>query len=204
VLDQLLDPDRSRSGLWPEFVLFDCHACHHAMSDLRWAPRSTAGLGPGAPRLNDSSFLMLSHALAGADPGASRSLRDGLRRLHLALSAGGGDASRAARSLRDLVDQAIDRLAAWDVQPADALAIAKSLVGDGTRGEFRDYASAEQSVMALQSLATTLNDMGALDDARLAAVQKNLEAALEATDRDERYRPDSLGKLLQNVASQLR
>ena len=25
----LTDPARMRTGVWPEFVLFDCHACHH-------------------------------------------------------------------------------------------------------------------------------------------------------------------------------
>ena len=38
VLDLLLDPKRSRDGLFPELVVFDCHACHHAMSDRRWTP----------------------------------------------------------------------------------------------------------------------------------------------------------------------
>ena len=35
----LADPKRSHDGLFPELVLFDCHACHHPMSDKRWTPR---------------------------------------------------------------------------------------------------------------------------------------------------------------------
>src|SRR5687768_1324555 len=57
VLELLLDPKRSRDGLFPELVVFDCHACHHAMSDLRWTPRT--GTSPGRIRLNDGHFLML-------------------------------------------------------------------------------------------------------------------------------------------------
>jgi hypothetical protein len=56
-LDLLLDPRRSRDGLFPELVIFDCHACHHPMSDLRWTPRTHPS--PGRIRLNDSAFLML-------------------------------------------------------------------------------------------------------------------------------------------------
>ena len=63
VLDVLLDPQLSKEGIWPEFVLFDCHACHHAMSEERWRPRPSVALGPGLARLNDSSFLMLRHAM---------------------------------------------------------------------------------------------------------------------------------------------
>ena len=33
------DPNTGTSGLFPELVFFDCHACHHPMSDLRWNPR---------------------------------------------------------------------------------------------------------------------------------------------------------------------
>ena len=58
MMDVLVDPKRGRDGLFPELVLFDCYACHHPMSDKRWAPR-IAGLGPGTVRLNDSSMLMV-------------------------------------------------------------------------------------------------------------------------------------------------
>ena len=58
MMDVLTDPKRGRDGLFPELVLFDCHACHHPMSDKRWMPR-VPGLGPGAVRLNDSNMLMV-------------------------------------------------------------------------------------------------------------------------------------------------
>src|SRR4030095_14043846 len=58
MMDVLTDPKRGRDGLFPELVLFDCHACHHPMSDRRWTPR-TPGLGPGVVRLNDSNMLMV-------------------------------------------------------------------------------------------------------------------------------------------------
>jgi hypothetical protein len=38
-LDVVLDPKRGRDGLFPELVVFDCHACHHPMSETRWKPR---------------------------------------------------------------------------------------------------------------------------------------------------------------------
>ena len=45
LIDVLLDPKRSRDGLFPELVVFDCHACHHPMSDVRWTPRPGTARG---------------------------------------------------------------------------------------------------------------------------------------------------------------
>jgi hypothetical protein len=204
VLDALLDPKRARQGVWPELVLYDCHACHHPMSDRRWAPRGTTGLPAGVARLNDSSFLMLSHALAGLDPAAARELRAGMRRLHAALSLGSESPERVAGGLRDRVSALVPRLAAWEPAADDVRRITASLLADGIAGEYRDYASAEQAMMALQSLATTLHDQGALDDARLASVRGELDRFFEATRDDERYRPGALPPVLQRLREHLR
>jgi hypothetical protein len=57
MMDVLTDPKRGRDGLFPELVLFDCHACHHPMSDRRWTPGRQPGAG--VVRLNDSNMLMV-------------------------------------------------------------------------------------------------------------------------------------------------
>ena len=53
MMDVLADPKRGRDGLFPELVLFDCHACHKPMGGKKWGPRQGTGLGPGVVRLND-------------------------------------------------------------------------------------------------------------------------------------------------------
>ena len=65
----LADPKRSHDGLFPELVLFDCHACHHPMSDKRWSPRVP---GPRTGRRAHQRFV-------DAD-GAGRSPRSSTRR----------------------------------------------------------------------------------------------------------------------------
>jgi hypothetical protein len=93
ILDAMLDPNRNKLGLFPELVLYDCHACHHPVDNLRrWAPRKSTGLGPGVARLNDVGFLMLIQSLALLDPPAATQLRKDLRALHQAASEGRGDA----------------------------------------------------------------------------------------------------------------
>jgi hypothetical protein len=66
LIDVLLDPKRSRDGLFPELVVFDCHACHHPMSDVRWSART--GTSPGRIRLNDANLLMLRQIVKVALP----------------------------------------------------------------------------------------------------------------------------------------
>ena len=56
-----------RDGLFPELTFFDCHACHHPMSNVRWEPRATVGLPPlyvmavvcGTIRMNVVSFFVI-------------------------------------------------------------------------------------------------------------------------------------------------
>ena len=67
VLDAMVDPKRGRDGIFPELVLFDCYTCHHRMSNLRWAPRASVGLGPGIPRISDANHLMLQIIAAQVD-----------------------------------------------------------------------------------------------------------------------------------------
>ena len=57
LLDVLADPKRSRDGLFPELVVFDCHACHHPMSDKRWTPALRI-----EPRAHPPQRLQPAHA----------------------------------------------------------------------------------------------------------------------------------------------
>ena len=179
VLEAMLDPKRARTGIWPEFVLFDCHACHHPMSDTRWRPRPSAGLGPGLARLNDANFLMLRQALQVLDPTGAKSFGDDLRALHAATSAGRGDQEAVARRMLKAVNTWIPKLAAWKVGDAAQRQIAKALLGEGAGGEYRDYAGAEQATSILQILianreqslsAKTRRQVRALEDQMLANV----------------------------------
>ena len=41
-MDKVLDPNNAPKGANPELALFDCQACHHAMSQLQWQKRQDA------------------------------------------------------------------------------------------------------------------------------------------------------------------
>ena len=187
LLDVLLDPRRSRDGLFPELVAFDCHACHHPMTDLRWTPRR--GTIPGHIRLNDSSLLMLRAIVRQALPAeeAGRFDQD-VDQLERAVAVDGGDTLEAAKALRATLDDVTRRLAAHAFRVDDLRAMLASLVDDGLDGRYHDYSAAEQATMAMADLLDYLARHGALADVR--AANAALDGVYASVKDDEKFRPE--------------
>lgn len=185
-LDVVLDPKRGRDGLFPELVVFDCHACHHPMSDTRWKPR--VGTRPGTIRFNDSNLLMLRQIVRHAFPADSAAFDDQVLQLHKAVAGEGGDALEAARRLHRGLDAVVAKLKGRAFDDADLRAILAGLVEDGLAGRYGDYAGAEQAAMAMASVMNFLARRGALADVRGANAA--LDRVFEAVKDDEKYRAE--------------
>ncbi len=187
LLEVLLDPRRSRDGLFPELVVFDCHACHHPMSDVRWSPRTNTS--PGRIRLNDSNLLMLRQIVRRTlSPEEANAFAQRVTELHKAVAGDGGDPIEAARTLRSSLDGMLPRLAARAFGGEDLRAMIAGLVEDGIAGQYRDYAGAEQATMAIGSLLAFVVRRGGLKDARAAnAALDRLHATVKD---DEKFRPE--------------
>jgi hypothetical protein len=208
ILTALADPQIGRDGIWPEYALFDCHACHHPMSDKRWQPRVGTGLTarPGIARLNDANFLMLGRVLAVTDPKAAARFRDNTLALHAAASAGKGNVVEVAQRMRAVVGDMIPALAQTEFTESQVRQLAANIVREGLAGEYRDYAAAEQSVMAVQALASTLDRMNVLGPdrtAKLKRINDEIGALLAVTSHDEAYQPEKLRACLERVRSSL-
>lgn len=200
ILDVLLDPKRSRDGLFPELVVFDCHACHHPMSDLRWSPRT--GTSPGRIRLNDSNLLMLRQIARRALPAKDAAAFDErVAALHRAVAGDGGDPHEAARALRATLQSMLEPLARHRFRPEDLRGMLSGLVRDGLDGRYRDYAAAEQATMAIGSLLNFLARRGALRDVRGANTA--LDRLHEAVREDEKYRPERFQSALLQLGKTL-
>jgi hypothetical protein len=200
MVDVLLDPKRSRDGLFPELVVFDCHACHHPMSDLRWSPRT--GTSPGRIRLNDGHLLMLRQVARITLPrGEAQAFEERVASLHRAVAGDGGEPLAEARALRSAIDALVPKLAARKFGALDLRAMVGGIVADGTSGLYRDYAGAEQATMAAGSLLAWLRRTGGLPDAR--AANTALDAVHETVKDDEKFRPerfrDALARLGRTV-----
>ena len=187
LLDVLIDPKRSRDGFFPELVVFDCHACHHPMSDVRWSART--GTSPGRIRLNDANLLMLRQIVRRALPqDEARDFNDRVAALHKAVAGDGGDALESARAVRAMLERVMRQLATRSFRGEDLRAMLAGLVGDGLDGAYRDYSGAEQATMAIGSLMGFLGKRGELRDLR--AANAALDRLYDTVKDDEKYRPE--------------
>jgi hypothetical protein len=180
------NPKRSHDGLFPELVLFDCHACHHPMSEKRWAPR-VPGLGPGIVRLNDSSMLMARQIARVVDPAFGAHIAQTMNQLQQAAAGRGGDTASLARTLQGEMDELIGKLQTRTFGEAEMRAVLAGLIDDGLNGQYRDYAGAEQATMAIGSVANFMFQRGALKSA--GGINAGLSTLQAAVSDDERYRP---------------
>jgi hypothetical protein len=201
LLDVLLDPKRSRDGLFPELVVFDCHACHHPMSDIRWSPRTSRS--PGRIRLNDSNLLMLRQIVrVTLDPEDANAFSQRFTELHRAVAGDGGDAVEAARAMRAALDVVVQKLSRRAFSAADLSAMAAGLVADGLADQYHDYAGAEQATMAIASLLNFLAKRGEVDARKANA---SLDRLFATVRDDEKFRPAdfraALGELREIVSA---
>ena len=198
LLDVLVDPKRSRDGLFPELVVFDCHACHHPMSDKRWTPRP--GVSPGRIRLNNSNLLMLKQIARvvlpaeGANEFAQRVLD-----LNKAVAGDGGDPEDNVKQTRASIEAMTPAIAAHSFSGADLRTMLSGLADDGARGDYHDYSAAEQATMAIGGLMSFLGKRGGIRDFR--AANAALDRLYDTVKDDEKFQPAQFRAALENLRS---
>lgn len=190
-LDILLDEKRGRDGIFPELVLFDCHACHRPMAEQRLQTNTPLGIKatPGLVRLNDSNMLMLRAIARAIDPLLGQRVAEQTVNLHRSIAGGshGGDVKQAALALQSTAQEMVKNIEKLNVNQALLASIARSLVDDGINGVYRDYAAAEQAGMAISSIGQFMARQGALKStAAFNEKWKRLNATLQ---HDEKFKP---------------
>ena len=170
-LDLLASERFVGAGLFPEISLFDCHSCHHPMNDQRW--QKSEGLPPGAMRLNDGYLQLSGLILSVLEPALAERWTESVRRLHTTTLTGTQAVSSQAATMKQEVRS-------WLGEHARALttdqsrALMKKLLKESASGRLRDYSSAEQVVMGVSVLVTSLQR-----DDELSGMLDRLYAALE-------------------------
>ena len=187
LVDLLLDPKAGWQGIFPELVLFNCQACHKRMKDNTWAPRQGTGLGPGVVRLNDANLVMFRHVLAPVDKASAQRVFEETRALHRATTDSREATFAAARKLRGTLADLLPKVAAYDYSAASLDPILGSMLADAQRGEFRDYAAAEQAAMASQSVVVAFENDGKLDKDKAAVLHAKLDRVYDAVKDEDGY-----------------
>jgi hypothetical protein len=188
-MDAYLDPKRNPNGLFPELVFYDCHACHHPMSNIRWEPRPSTGLGPGVIKFNDANAVMLRVIAQRIDEPTGRALADHTRALHKAMTENREQSMKEAAALRDISNQLVAKFAAHQFGQEDMRALLVGVVNEGlTKHEYVDYAAAEQATMALSSIIAAMKNVGAYNDAQFKQANGALGKLYDAVAKDEEYK----------------
>lgn len=203
IIDLMTDPKRSRDGIFPELVFFDCHACHHPMTNLRWQPRRGTGLQPGIVRLNDSNLVMLRVIAKHLDAELGEALFQQTLALHAASTEGPEAMAEAARALRQTVDKLVAIFASHRFGQADMQALLFGVVEEGLAGEYADYAAAEQATMALGSIIDAMRNAGVVEKGQVDAMNAALEACYKAVEKDEDYNPAIFAEALKEFEASI-
>ena len=169
------------NGLFPEIALFDCHSCHHPMSDVRWAPTAaTRGLAPGVVRLNDANFVILLPLAQALSPDLHQRLLGQIRTLNGSVVDGHDAVASAASAIAGSID-ALEVLLARNADAASQRRILDALLARAVEGDYRDYIAAEQAAMGMD-LLLILTDSWEAQKARIDAV-------FDTVEDDEDYQP---------------
>jgi hypothetical protein len=191
-------------GPLPEFAFFDCHACHHAMNEPRWAPRETTGLPPGVPRINDAHVLMLLYLTRAIEPALSEDLHKSLLALHKASTDTREATMSAANALKELVKKVDGAVRAHNFSKDETLAILDSLVKGGVAGDYRDFAAAEQAVMGVHALADSLTDAKQWSESQAGAIAAQIKVLYTVLADQNAYQPARFSGEMQNLAAALK
>lgn len=194
----LLDAKRGHDGVFPELVLFDCHACHHPMSDARWKPHTEFGLrqGPGIARLNDSNLLMMRVLASQVDVKLGDRVTEQAARLQAA-SEGQGDVGAEARAMQELAEEVARRIETMQFSPNQMRELSVALADEGLSGNYSDYSGAEQALLSLGSIIDFRNREHMLaNPAEVAAKLNSLNALLR---NDEHFSPADFRSQLKDL-----
>jgi len=200
LLENLTDPRTAGKGIFPELTLFDCHACHRPMDGKQWARREGTGLGPGVVRLNDSNLVIFRLILRAIDPGAAATIAEQTRAMHRATLTDRVALNRAATSLKSTIERSLPLVSQNDYQPALLKMVLNKVLDEARRGEYRDYAAAEQAAMAVQSLVVAFETAKMGDENRLKAMSAQVDKLYKQVESDTNYQPERFVSALEQLA----
>jgi hypothetical protein len=164
-LQLFIDSPHARAGIFPEETFFDCRSCHRLISDSdafrsHWKVNPGRPLGPGVPVFNDANLIVLVAAAHAVSPGLASTLDARGRAFHAALQEDPASVRRAGAALIGALDEVLAAFERTEFDPSLARAMLRGVVSTSLSDRYTTSASAEQAIMAIDSLSRTLADAG--------------------------------------------
>ena len=203
ILDMLLS-DQFHRAMFPELSMFDCHSCHHPMSDKSWTPRKGTGLKPGDVPINDASLLMLRHVVAALDKTEGWRFKKQAGALQAAAATSLEALREQAGTMRAAMPAVIEKIVAHEFTAEDIVNMTRGLLNEGIWEGYNDYAAAEQCVMALSVLTITWDMMQPLDEATRNVINAEIDNMYALVQDDEAYKQQAFRKSLQSMRARLK
>jgi hypothetical protein len=195
-----LTSDRFKDhGLFPEFVFFDCNACHHPMTPPRWSSGVGGPLQPGDVRLADTNLVISAQIVDVLQPAAIKQWNEQLLELRKASGVSVAKIREAAGPLKKTLGDVIPAVAQHRITRAEAAAIMERLVGAGIAQESASYSAAKQIFYALDAFRAFLIAEGV----KSAALDKALDQAFNAVDATVKYDPEAMRAALRATRAAL-
>ena len=181
-----------------ELYFYDCQSCHHPLEDKRWVPSSHSNLPPGTVRLNDSSYLMVLGLLETVSPDRVAEFSRLLAELHQASIASKSALRGAADDLHAYIANMSEQFIYRDYSDGELVRLRANLVAHAAAGDYRDYAVAEQALLAIDGITIRLQQ-----SEQYQSVMDALFEALVLEDYSERgfvvFNPDRFVAIARRV-----
>ena len=212
-MDLIIDSKFSTDGLFPELSFFDCHSCHHPMSEslpaegggfpAAWEPRPGTGLGPGVVKFNDSNMMMLEVALGMAGGGMAEAMAADIMAMHKASQTSRAAMLEAAKKVRSTAQSAVQALAAKQLTAADMKGAMQNLISKASQDYFLDYETAEQATMALGSIIEAMRVAGFVEAGAYDALSSKMEPVYGSVANDEQFFPGQFSDAVAGLSALL-
>ncbi len=194
--------------VWPEYSELSCFACHHSLGPAATSWRQAhgyAGRRPGDPAWNASRYLVFRVLARQVDSSAAQSLEQRLNAVAEEMSKLNPDRSAVASAASAAAPEAqrvAERLASMNYDSAIALRAMQGITQDSETIALGDERTAEQAVMALDSLYIAYSRQA--NPKNVLEVRGAINGLFQQLENPSAYNADQFAVALRRVHDLLR
>lgn len=188
---------RARSRNWPDFAEMDCFGCHHALKQGGWRQARAFKVAPGLPAWSPARFVMLRHIFELFARGEIESLQAQATQLASTMAKSGTNGTviaSIATQMADSMNRIVEKLGQVTMDQKVARRLADLIAKDVPYLVSTDVRSAQQAVMALNSLVSYLARTS--PELTKNEVRKSIDQLYNDVESPAKFDPNRFGKHL--------